>query len=104
MESVPLSIAAFHRTGGGLRWEMDVEPWLCEFWPIEELVNYNSAYEVPVDAPGYFAFATSGGGEMYALSPKGEVVCPAFVGMSPKEELKIASSSAEFEGMLKNAL
>lgn len=104
MERIPDQITAFHGTGGGLRWEIDVEPWLCEFWPLDELVDYNRSYEVPVNAPGHFGFATSGGGEMYALSPTGEVVCLAFVGMSPKEEIKIASSWVEFEGMLKNAL
>jgi hypothetical protein len=41
----------------------------CEFWPEAELQKYNDEYEVPICAPGYFTFASNGGGEIYALSP-----------------------------------
>jgi hypothetical protein len=34
-------------------------------------------------APGYFGFATSGGGEMFALLPSGEVVCLPFMYGTP---------------------
>lgn len=83
--------------------ELDAQPWLCEFWPLAELEKYNREYQVGLYAPGYFGFATSGGGEMYAVSPAGKVVCLAFVGMSPHEELVIAGSWAEFEAMLRRA-
>jgi hypothetical protein len=54
-------------------------------------------------APGYFGFATSGGGEMFALLPSGEVVCLPFIGMEPQVALPLASSWAEFEGMLRGS-
>lgn len=54
--------------------------------------------------PGYFRFATSGGREMFARSPTCEAICLAFVAMSANEELPIADSWSNFEGMLKNAL
>lgn len=104
MNRVPKDIIAYYKSGRPLVCEIDIEPWSCEFWPLEELISYNKDYDVPKNAPGYFGFATSGGGEMYALSPSGAVVCLAFVGMSPKEELPIAESWSSFEGMLKNAL
>jgi hypothetical protein len=103
MNQVPKEIAAYYDSGRPWVCEIDAEAWLCEFWPRRELISYNKEYEVP-NAPGYFGFATSGGGEMYALSPSGSVVCLAFIGMSPKEELSIAESWSRFEGMLKNAL
>ena len=104
MNRVPEEIVAYYKAGRPLVCEIDIQPWLCEFWPLDELMTYNDDYEVAEQAPGYFGFATSGGGEMYALSPAGAVVCLAFVGMSPKEELHIAKSWSSFEGMLKSAL
>jgi hypothetical protein len=41
---------------------------------------------------------------MYAFSPRGDIVCLAFVGMSPSEELPVASSWSAFKGMLRNAV
>ncbi len=104
MNRVPEEIANYYRSGRPLVCEIAVQPWLCEFWPFDGLISYNNDYEVADWAPGYFGFATSGGGEMYALSPSGKVVCLAFVGMSPNEELPIAQSWSNFESMLKNAL
>jgi hypothetical protein len=83
--------------------ELDTAPYLCEFWPQAELSKYNSEYEVPLYAPGFFGFATSGGGEMFALSPSGAVVCLPFIGMEPSVASPVASSWAEFEDMLRNA-
>jgi hypothetical protein len=65
------------------------------------LSKYNVEYEVPLYAPGYFGFATNGGGEMFAFSPAGEIVCLPFIGMEPKAGLVVAPSWVAFENMLK---
>ena len=104
MSSVPRVIATYYDSGRPLSCEIEIQPWLCEFWPRDKLLEYNQDYEVQRNAPGYFGFATSGGGEMYALAPSGSVVCLAFIGMSPREELPIAESWSKFEAMLKKAL
>jgi hypothetical protein len=100
----PSEVVAYHAAGKPLVCELEVQPWLCEFWPLEELSKYNIEYEVPEYAPGYFGFATSGGGEMFAISPVGSVVCLPFIGMSPNEELHIAESWSAFVALLQNAL
>jgi hypothetical protein len=97
-------LAAYHSAGRALSCEIDTSPWLCEFWPLGELEQYNTDYEVQSLAPGYFGFATSGGGEMYAISPSGAIVCLPFIGMSPQYASPIADSWPKFESMLKNAL
>ncbi len=97
-------LLAYYAADKPLVCELDANPYLCEFWPQEELTQYNVEYEVPVYAPGYFGFATSGGGEMFALSPSGAVVCLPFIGMEPAVALLVAPSWASFEGMLRNAL
>jgi hypothetical protein len=104
MAAVPEELTAYYKSGRPLICEIDAQPWLCRFWPFDELIEYNDEYQVHEFAPGYFGFATSGGGEMYAFSPNGAIVCLAFSGMSPKEELSVAPSWASFERMLKSAL
>ena len=94
------SLAVYHASGRPLSCEIGVEPWICEFWPLAEVEQRNSAYEVSTNAPGYLAFASNGGGELYAISPTGAVVFMAFVGMSPHEALPIADSWAAFEALL----
>ena len=104
MTTVPNELIEHYNSGKPLVCELDASPYLCEFWPLEELEKYNADYEVQKYASGYFGFATSGGGEMYTISPSRAVVCLAFVGMSPNEELLVADSWPEFERMLRNAL
>ena len=93
-------IAAYHSAGRALSCRIPVEPWICEFWPLDAVAQQNVDYQVSTNAPGYVGFASSLGGEMYAISPFGAVVCLAFVGMSPPETLPIADSWESFERML----
>ena len=101
---IPSEMREYHSSGASLSCEIDIQPWLCEFWPIAEVDTLNEGYHVPRNAPGYLGFATSGGGEMYAFSPRGAIVCLAFVGMSPAEELSVAPSWSAFKSMLRNAV
>lgn len=100
MTSLPEELVAFHAAGKPLYCDIPIQPWTCESWPLDRVLKYNDDYMVPVFAPGYLGFATSGSGEMYALDPSGRIVCLAFVGMSPKEELAVAETWREFEIML----
>ena len=83
---------------------MGTTPFLCEFWPQAELESYDSDYQVELYAPGFLGFATSGGGEMFAFSPSGAIVCLPFIGMEPEEALLIAPTWIEFENLLRNVL
>jgi hypothetical protein len=96
-------LLAYYASGKPLVCELDVSPFICEFWPKEELGTYNLEYEVPVYAPGFFGFATSGGGEMFAISPSGAVTCLPFIGMEPSVALQIAPTWSVFEHMLRCA-
>ena len=104
MSVLPPELVAYHQSGKPLYCEIAVQPWLCDFWPLNEVAEYNKDYMVAEFAPGYLGFATSGGGELYTISPSGRIVCLAFVGMNPKEELPVAETWQEFEGLLANAL
>jgi len=100
----PSELLAYYATGESLVCELDEIPYFCEFWPEDELTKYNQEYEVPTYAPGYFGFATSGGGEMFAFSPEGKVVRLPFIGMEPNAALSIAPSWVAFVRMLRDAL
>ena len=103
MPAIPPEIAEYFHGKQPMVCEIPVNPWLCEFWELDELETFNIEYEVPTYAPGYFGFATSGGGEMFAISPTGKVVCLPFIGMSPKDELIIAESWGDFCSILSPA-
>lgn len=104
MASASPELLAYYTSGKPLVCELEANPYLCEFWPLGSLNQYNMEYKVPEYASGFFGFGSSDGGEMFALSPTGEVVCLPFIGMEPAVALPIASSWAAFEGMLRYAL
>ena len=103
MSSLPNELIEYHGSGNPPSCEISVEPWICEFWPIDGVLEYNRDYGVETHAPGYLGFATSGGGEMYAFSPDKTIVCLAFIGMNSDEASHVASSWNEFARMLHNA-
>jgi hypothetical protein len=55
-------------TTNGPECELGIAPGWLQLWPAEKVVEYNRAYQVATYHPGYFAFGSSGGGEMFALS------------------------------------
>ena len=75
----------------------------ANFGPQEELDKLNADYQVSTYAPEFFGFATSGGGEIFAISPHHEIVCLPFIGMAPNVALLVAKSWPEFEALLKRA-
>jgi hypothetical protein len=102
---VPADIVDYHRSGRPLICEIGIggERRDCEFWALDDFLAFNREYQVSNYAPGFIGFATNGGGEMFALSPEGKVVCLPFIGMSPAVQLVVADSWDEFAKGLKSA-
>jgi hypothetical protein len=94
----------YHDAGKPLVCELDANPYCCEFWLLEDLDIFNREFQVPDYAPGFFGFATSGGGEMFAISPTGTIVCLPFIGMAPDAAMQIAATWSSFERMLRGAV
>jgi hypothetical protein len=82
----------------------DSLPSYCEFWPEGELQRYNDEYEVPIFAPGCFAFASDGGGEIYAVSEAGAVVRLPCIGMASDVAVLVAPTWDDFERSLRPAM
>jgi hypothetical protein len=102
--SAPAELLNYISSGKPLVCELDASPYICEFWSAQELGTYNREYEVPKYAPDYFGFATSGGGEMFAVSPTGSIVYMPFIGMAPNAARTLAPTWRAFEVQLRSAL
>ena len=57
------------QTNGG-EGSLEMQPWNLCLWPVEEVLADNAMYEVQEDLPEYFAFGSSGGGDMFAFKIK----------------------------------
>jgi hypothetical protein len=101
MELLPRELVEYHAAGSAQSCELPINPYVCEFWPPEQVHRYNVEYQVPKLAPGFLGFATSGGGEMLAFSPTGTVVCLPFIGMAPAEAMPITETWQQFISLLK---
>lgn len=69
------------------------------FWKLEELSEFNSAYQVSDYAPGIFLIGSDGGGEAYGfdmnLSPPSIVQVP-FVGMDRNHAIVLSDNFNDF--------
>jgi hypothetical protein len=75
-------------------------------WKAEEIVTFNSDYQVEEFAPGIILFGSSGGGEGYAFDArelKFPVVRVPFIGLDLKYAEPVAPSFSEMIVRLRNA-
>lgn len=71
---------------------------------LDNIEQMNRDIEIEKYAPGYVAFASDGGGEVFAFDNMGPIFLLPLVGMEPSVAIKIASSWQEFKShMAKNA-
>lgn len=103
-KSVAPELLRYYASGKPLACELDSNPLICEFWPRDQLHEYNDLYQVPLYAPGFFGFGTNGSGEMLAIAPSGAVVCLPLIGMEPSAAWQVADSWQSFEAMLRDAV
>lgn len=96
----PSELIAYYESGRATACILSVWPWNCEFWPVDQVDEYNMSYQVPERAPGYVGFAASGTGQMFAVAPQGEVVSLPFIDMTPTAATVLASNWTAFENLL----
>ncbi len=87
-----------YSNGGEGRLALD--PGWFQLWTVEEVLGLNRAYEIDKNLPGYFGFASSGGGELLGFDCRqGEpykVVKIPFIPMIESEAVIIAKDFEEF--------
>ena len=71
------------------------------FEPIQGLEKLNRALEVEKYVPGFYAFATDGGNELYAFDQNGSVFMLPMIGLSAEHAIKITDNWNEFENLIK---
>lgn len=80
--------------------ELAVEPGWFQLWQAEEVLARNADYQVAQHAPGFFAFGSSGGGELLALDMRGnkpwQVVMIPVIPMAASEAVVIAQDCEGF--------
>ena len=65
--------------------------------PLEKIEQMNKDIEIETYAPGFVAFASDGGGEVFAFDKEGQIFLLPLVGMEPNKATKIAASWQEFK-------
>ena len=84
--------------------DLGVEPGWIAFWPAEEVLSSNAAYSLAEFLPGFFGFASSGGGELFAFDVRPQepypIVVVPFVPMEPGEAVRVARSFEELRGLI----
>lgn len=97
---LPEDYLACLRFSNGGEGELAIEPGWFQLWPAEEVIALNEDYEIEQNAPGYFGFGSSGGGELLAFDTRGgqpwKVVMIPFIPMTGGEAIVIASDFTAF--------
>ena len=105
---LPSDYIAFLRQSNGGEGELGVDPGWFQIWPAEEVVSNNDGYETAEYVPGFFAFGSSGGGEMFAFDlrkdHRGAVVIIPFIPMKAELAQVVARNFSEFTSHFGRAL
>jgi len=64
--------------------------------PLDTLEKMNKDVEIGKYAPGFFAFASDGGGELLAFDNDGKVYSVPLIGMDSKAAVLVANSWSEY--------
>ena len=93
---LPSDYLAFLRQSNGGEGELSVQPCWLVLWQAEDVLRFNREYDVAVSVPGFFAFGSSGGGEMFAFDARAPashaIVSIPFIPMDAVEALPVAGS------------
>jgi hypothetical protein len=97
---LPESFLSFHRQYGAIKGELRIPPYWFQLWPVSDLLQANRNYQVQEFLAGWFAFGSSGGGEMLAFDAQAtqpwKVYRVPFIGMDESQALFIAEDFTAF--------
>lgn len=97
---LPESYITFLRQCGPIEAEMSIPPYWIQLWSASDVLQANLSYRVDEFMPGWFAFGSSGGGEMFAFDTRRahpwEVFMVPFVPLSESAAMLIARDFMSF--------
>ena len=85
------------RDEGYVEGELSVDPLWYIIWEPESIAQYNKDYELSMNAPGFTAFGSNGGGELLVVDKSGFVYTIPAIGMEPQYADKIAESISDLK-------
>lgn len=86
--------------GGAKAGYLSVEPGWFQLWGSGELKQRNVDYEVQAHAPGFIAFGTTGGSDIFAFDARHRVCLLPLVEMVGAKARLIANSWTEFAAVI----
>ena len=94
--NLPQEYLALLKISNGGEGELGIEPGWLQLWTAEEVMEHNQGYEVQKWVPGFFGFASSGGGELLAFDTRTEqpwkIYMIPFMDMEEKNAILIAEN------------
>ena len=101
--TLPGGYVDFLERSGGLEGELAVEPGWFQIWSAQEVLVASERYGLAEFLPGYFAFGSNGGGELFVF-PLAEDNPTIFrvpaVGMSHEELIPVAEDFIAFSRVM----
>jgi hypothetical protein len=102
---LPESYLNFLRQYGTLEGELSVQPCWFRVWAADDVMQANCDYQVQELLPGWFAFGSSGGGELFAFDTRTNRPWKVFmipsIGMDETDAMVVAE---DFESFVKTII
>ena len=103
MIKLPSSYIAYIKNGGITSGETDLE-W-ADYFDLESLDKIdelNQDIEIDKYAPGFVAFASNGGGDVYVFDSSGVMYVLPLIGMEVELAIKVTNSWSDFLAHVEN--
>ena len=102
--NLPESYIKYLKSGGITAGFTDLEfGGYFDLEPLDKIEELNNEIGISSNAPGFTAFASDGGGEVFAFDAKGSVYLLPMIGMEPQYATKIAESWNEYASHIETA-
>ncbi len=97
---LPERYLAYMKSGNSTEGELSVDPGRFQLWPLDDLEKLNHEYAVSEFLPGFRAFGSSGGGEMFAFNSKDQIEIIPFIPMEANLAKLLAQDWPDFESKM----
>ena len=95
-DRIPKDYLDFMATCNGCETEIPVNPWWLIVWAAESIIDRWNGYEMEEYIPGFMAFGSNGGDEMYVFhlesNDPNKVYMMPYIGMEPDQAIPVADN------------
>lgn len=99
--NLPIDYLDFLRCSNGGEGELPIPPYWFQIWAAEAVAEANRVYNVTTNLPSYFAFGSSGGGELFLFDTRREPVRRVYtVPIIPMDENLTIEITPDFQSFV----